>query len=449
MGHEVVIVGGGFGGLYAAQSLRRAPVRVTLVDRRNFHLFQPLLYQVAIGGLSPANVAAPLRAILKKQANARVLLAEVVGVAARRRVVILRDGEIGFDTLILAAGARHHYFGHDAWERDAPGLKTIEDATEIRRRILLAFERAERLRDPVELEATLTFVIVGGGPTGVELAGAIAETARGTLRRDFRAIDPSRARIRLVEAGDRILAGFPPELSTRAADALRRLGVGVETGTSVADVTAESVLLRTGDGGERRVAARTVLWAAGVAASPLARALAEETGVSLDRAGRVVVGPDLTVPGYPEIFVIGDMAHVVGADRQPLPGVATVAMQQGRYVARRIAERLRQRESGAATDVSTETGGTLAGQAAAAGAFRYRDPGIMATIGRAAAVARIGRFQFSGYPAWLLWLFVHLVHLIEFQNRLLVLIQWAWNYFTRNRAARLITGEERRGSGKT
>jgi NADH dehydrogenase len=417
--HQVVIVGGGFGGLYTARHLGRIPVEVTLLDRRNFHLFQPLLYQVAAGGLSPANIASPLRAVLKDQKNTRVLLAEVVDVDVAGRRVILSDGTVPYDTLVVAAGARHHYFGHPEWEKLAPGLKTIEDATDIRRRVLLAFEAAERESDPARRQAWLTFVIVGAGPTGVELAGTIAELAHHTLRQNFRASDPASARILLLEGTDRVLPPFPPDLSTRAAEQLRDLGVTVRPNCIVTDVRPEGVTVQESKQTEH-VPARTVLWAAGVDASPLAKVLAKATGASLDRAGRVAVQPDLTLPGHPELFVIGDMANFSHQGGKPLPGVATVAMQQARYVAELIQKRLRS--------------GTLP-------PFQYHDPGSMATIGRAAAVAMLGRWHFSGYVAWLMWLFIHLINLIQFENRVQVLLQWAWAYVTRNRAARLITGE--------
>lgn len=418
---HVVIIGGGFGGLYAARSLRRAPVRVTLVDRRNFHLFQPLLYQVATGALSPANIASPLRAVLQKQANARTLLAEVVDIDAGNRRVVLHDGTLTYDTLIVAAGARHHYFGHDEWEKLAPGLKTIEDATEMRRRILLAFEAAEAETDPERRNAWLTFVVVGGGPTGLELAGAVAELARHTLRNNFRSIDPASATILLVEGTDRVLPPYPPVLSAKAARQLEQLGVTVRTGAVVTDIQTDAVTVRIGQASES-IRTRTVLWGAGVQASPLGRALEKSAGVKLDRSGRVHVEPDLSVPGRPEIFVIGDLANFSYQGEKPLPGVAPVAMQQGRYAAALIAARLR--------------GATLP-------PFHYKDRGSMATIGRAAAVADLGWAHFSGFSAWLLWLFIHLLYLVQFQNRLLVLLQWAWNYVTRNRSARLITGPDR------
>jgi NADH:ubiquinone reductase (H+-translocating) len=418
--HRVVIVGGGFGGLYAARALRKAPVEVTLVDRRNFHLFQPLLYQVATGALSPANIAAPLRAVLKRQRNATVLLAEVVDFNLADRLVVLKDGLLPYDSLIVAAGARHHYFGHDEWEEYAPGLKTIEDATTIRRKVLSAFERAERSADPDGRRALMTFVIVGGGPTGVELAGAVAEVAHHTLRGNFRSINPASARVLLLEAMDRVLGTYPPKLSQKAERQLERLGVTVWVNTAVTDVGPDRVTVRTGERVEV-VRTYTVLWGAGVQASPLAAALAKASGASLDRAGRVVVQPDCSVPGHPEVFVIGDMANYSHQTGKPLPGVAPVAMQQGRYVAELIQARLR--------------GETKP-------PFHYKDKGSMATIGRAAAVADLGWVWLSGWLAWMAWLFVHILYLIQFDNRVLVLFQWAWNYFTRNRSARLITGED-------
>jgi NADH dehydrogenase len=423
---HVVIIGGGFGGLYAAQRLSRAPVRVTLLDRRNFHLFQPLLYQVATGGLSPANIAAPLRAVLKRQENAEVWLAEVVDIDVPGRRVLLEDGgSLSYDTLVVAAGVRHDYFGNDHWEALAPGLKTIEDATAIRRRILFAFEAAERTSDPEQRRSWLTFVIVGAGPTGVELAGAVGELALHTLRGNFHHFDPAAAQIHLVEGADRVLPHYASTLSAKAARALARLGVAVRVSTTVTDIQAGSVTFQCGAQFER-IAARTVLWAAGVAASPLGKALAGGAGAKLDRAGRVMVEPDLTLPGHPEIFVIGDMAHADSADGSPLPGVAPVAMQQGRFVAEAIVHRLR-------------------GEPCPH--FRYRDRGSMATIGRAAAIVDLGWIRFSGFLAWLTWLFVHLMYLVAFGNRLLVLLQWAGNYITRNRSARLITGSmDERGS---
>lgn len=414
---KVVIVGGGFGGLHAARGLRRAPVEVTLIDRRNFHLFQPLLYQVATGGLSPGDICAPLRAVLRRQKNTRVLLAEARDLDPVRRRLILADGELPYDFLVVATGARHHYFGRQEWERFAPGLKTVEDATEMRRRILLAFEAAEREPDPDKRRAWLTFVVVGAGPTGVELAGALGEIANHTLREDFRAIRPQEARIFLIEYAGRVLPGYPPDLSAKAERALIRHYVRPLTGVKVVEIDSEGVVLERRDGTRERIAARTVLWAAGVQASEMGRVLAERAGAELDKAGRVIVAPDLTLPGRPEIFVIGDLACAF-QDGAPLPGVAPVAIQQGRYVARAIRARLR-------------------GEPVPP--FRYRDKGTLATIGRHHAVADFKWLRFNGFPAWVTWLFVHLLYLVGFQNRLLVLIQWAFHYFTFNRGARLIT----------
>ncbi len=415
----MVIAGGGFAGLYCALSLRRTPAEITLVDRRNFHLFQPLLYQVATGALSPGEIASPLRVVLSRQRNVRVWMAEVVDVDLPERRVLLSDsGALAYDTLVVAAGSRHHYFGHPEWEVLAPGLKTIEDAARIRGHIFAAFEAAERESDSEERRALLTFVIVGGGPTGVELAGALGEIANDTLRNDFRHIDPPESNILLVESGGRVLTSFPPKLSDRAERSLIKLGVRTLLGAVVTSVDREGVIVRTGDG-TRRIRTRTVLWAAGVEASPLARLLAERTGAGIDKSGRVSVEPDLSLRGHPEILVLGDMARCE-QEGEPLPGVAPVAMQQGRYAARLIAARLERR--------------SLA-------PFRYRDKGNLATIGRASAVAVLGRFRFSGLFAWVLWLFVHLLYLVEFENRLLVLIEWAYNYLTFNRGARLITGK--------
>lgn len=361
-----------------------------------------------------------MREILKRQRNVQVLLAEACGIDAAQRQIILRDGTIGFDTLILAAGARHHYFGHDEWEEFAPGLKTIEDATEIRRRVLLAFEAAEREPDPDRVKALLTFVLVGGGPTGVEMAGALAEIARDTLKNNFRTINPASAHIILLEGTDRILPPFPPSLSSKAKASLERLGVAVRTGDVVSDVKKDQVTVRHGEVTEI-IPTHTIIWAAGVQASSLAKALAQVTGAPLDRAGRVVVQPDLSVPGYPDIFVIGDMANFSHQTGKSLPGVAPPAMQEGKYVAQLISARL--------------TGKTLP-------PFLYKDRGSLATIGRASAVADLGWLHLSGYLAWLIWIFVHLMNIIEFQNRFVVLVQWAWNYFTRDRSARLITGKD-------
>lgn len=416
--HRVVLVGAGFGGLYAAQALKRPPIDLTVIDRRNFHLFQPLLYQVATGGLSPGEIASPVRHVLSRQRNARVWLAEVRDIDVERRCVCLDDGEAGYDTLILATGAHHHYFGHADWEPLAPGLKTIEDATEIRRRILLAFECAEREPDAAARRAWLTFAIVGAGPTGVELAGALGEIANDTLRHDFRRINPAEAAILLVEGADRVLPSFPPDLSAKAERALSELGVRTLTHSTMTAMDSGSVTVRTGDSVER-IPAKTVLWAAGVQASELGKIISQRTGAPLDRAGRVVVEPDLTVRGHPEIFVIGDLANFSHQTGQPLPGVAPVAMAEGRHVARAIRSRLR-------GEVPPP--------------FRYFDKGTLATIGRNKAVAAFGRLHISGPVAWFVWLFVHLMYLVEFDNRLLVLIEWIYDYITRNRGARLITG---------
>lgn len=417
--HKVVIIGGGFGGLSTARALRRAPVDITLIDRNNYHSFQPLLYQVATGSLSPANIASPLRQILKNQRNATVLLAEATHIDTSRRCVILSDGELEYDSLIVAAGASHQYFGHMEWEKYAPGLKTINDATHIRSRMLLAFEAAERETNPEKLRAWLTFIIVGGGPTGIELAGALGEIANDTLRNDFRHIDPSKARIILVEGTDRILQSYPPRLSAAAKRALENLGVTVRTNTMVTDVMQHSVRIHCG-GQDEEVPARTVLWAAGVLASPLGQALKEEAGATLDNLGRVIVQPDMTIPGHPEIFVIGDLANFSHQSGKPLPGVAQPAIQEGRFVAKTIQQRLR----GDATKN-----------------FHYFDKGNLATIGRHEAVADLNWLQVSGLPAWVLWLTVHIAYIIQFQNRLLVMVQWAWLYFSYDRAARLITGD--------
>jgi len=406
---HVVVVGGGFGGLNAARALAGQPVRVTLLDRRNHHLFRPLLYQVATAALNASDIAAPLRSVLRRARNVTVLLAEVERVDLAERRLVLDRGAIGYDALILAAGAGHSYFGHDDWEAFAPGLKSLEDALEIRRRVLLAYESAEREADGAEQRALLTFVVVGGGPTGVELAGALAEIARQTIARDFRVIDPTKARVVLIEGGPRVLASFPPSLSDRARRALERIGVEVRTGSIVTRVTADAVWL----GGEQ-IRARTVLWAAGVAAAPLTRTL----GVSLDRADRVPVEADLSIPGHPDAFAIGDMSLCRGPSGTPLPGLAPVAIQQGRHAADNVLRRL----SGRPTR-----------------AFRYRDRGSMATIGRAAAVATVGGIQLWGLVAWLAWLLVHIMFLIGFRNRFLVLFEWAWAYISWQRGARLIT----------
>jgi len=410
-GPHVVIVGGGFAGLEAARALRKAPVRVTLLDSRNHHLFQPLLYQVATAGLSPGDIAAPIRRIVRRYRNVRVLLARAEAVSPDARRLILSDGGwLDYDFLVLATGATHSYFGHDEWAAHAPGLKSVEEALEIRRRVLFAFEAAEREPDPARQRALLTFVVVGGGPTGVELAGALAELSRHTLAREYHAFDPRSARVILCEGSDRLLEAYPPELSEKARAQLEGLGVTVWTGTYVSAIDAAGVQL-----GEERIGARTVLWAAGVQATPIARSL----GAELDRAGRVLVEPDLSVPGRPEVFVVGDLAAARQPDGSCAPGVAPAAMQMGRHVGRAIRS-------------------TLDGEARPA--FEYVDKGSMATVGRARAVADLGWAHLSGFLAWIAWLVIHLFFLIGFRNRVLVLFQWAWAYWTYQRGARLITG---------
>ncbi len=407
---HVVIVGAGFAGLYAAQALRRARVRITLLDRHNHHTFQPLLYQVATGGLNPSDIAAPIRRILRKQANARVLLADVTHIDVEKREVVYRGGRVGYDILVVAAGATHSYFGHDEWSKHAPGLKSIEDALDIRRRVFIAYEAAELETDPARRRALMTFVVVGAGPTGVELAGALAEIATHTLLHDFRNIDPAESRIVLLEGAKDVLPVYKNELCQKARRQLEELGVEVRTQALVTSIDEGGVWL-----GEERLPARTVLWAAGVAASPLARSL----GAPLDRAGRVQVNPDLTSPGHDDIYVIGDLAALV-QDGAPVPGVAPAAIQEGRHAALNIKK-------------------TLEGKPRAP--FRYVDKGSLATIGRAAAVADFGAFKMSGYLAWLAWFAIHIFFLIGFRNRFVVMFQWAWSYMTYDRGARLITGD--------
>ncbi|WP_422032980.1 NAD(P)/FAD-dependent oxidoreductase [Reyranella sp.] len=410
---RIVIVGAGFGGLSAAHALSGAAADVTVIDRRNYHLFQPLLYQVATAGLSPAQIASPIRAILRRAANVRVVMGKVSGVDIVRRTVRVDDREIPYDQLVLATGARHSYFGHDEWERVAPGLKKIDDATAIRRRILTAFEHAEAAETQEARRRFLTFVVIGGGPTGVEMAGSIAELAHVALRHDFRTIDPREARILLVEASPRVLAAFPPVLSTAARGALERLHVEVRLGMPVSNCDEAGVTI-----GEEHVPAATIVWAAGVAAS----AAADWLGAEKDRIGRVPVGADLTVPGHPEIFVVGDTASVAGKDGQPLPGLAPVAKQQGTYVARVLRAR-------------------LAGKPAPP-PFHYYNYGTMATIGRRSAVADFGWLRLDGTLAWLMWGLIHISFLIGFRNRLIVMLDWMWSYVTFQSGARLITGSE-------
>lgn len=418
--HRVVIIGGGFGGLYAAKTLRNAPVRVTLIDRRNFHLFQPLLYQVATGIICPGEIASPIRHILRRQKNTRVLLGEVTDINPVDKTLILADGGIEYDTLIVATGMENYYYGHEDWREYAPGLKTIEDGAKIRQKIFFAFEVAEREKDPEVRRDWLTFVIVGSGPTGVELSGMVSEIAKKTLREDFRSIRPEESKIILVDLATRILPSYPSDLSRKARISLERLGVTIRNGVRVQSIDDCGVTIEGPDGREN-IGSRTILWAAGVTASPLGGILAKKTGAHLDGSRRVMVNSDLTLPSYPDIFVIGDLACVRGNDGRPLPGVAPVATQQGRFVARAIRARL---------------SGDKAPHA-----FRYFDKGTLAVIGRNAAVADIGRMHFSGALAWLLWIFVHLMLLVKFENRVVVFTRWAFQYFTFNRGSRQLRTE--------
>lgn len=419
MAHRVVIIGGGFGGLYAAKAFRKLPVDLTVIDRRNYHLFQPLLYQVATGALSPGEIASPIRHVLYRQKNTRVLMGEVDDVDAAARAVILQGGErVPYDTLIVATGATHHYFGHPEWEKNAPGLKSVEDATEMRGKILRAFERAEMEHDAQARQALLTFVVVGGGATGVELAGALGEIANDTLKHDFRRINPRETRIFLVEGEDRVLPSFPPDLSGHAERSLVRLNVQVRVKARVTAVDANGVVVCAA-GKEETIPAKTVLWAAGVRASSLGQVLHDRAGAPLDKAGRVIVERDLSTPGHPEILVIGDLASYTHQTGKPLPGVAQVAMQMGGYTAGLTRARLEGRMIAP---------------------FHYFDKGNLAAIGRAAAVAELGKIHLWGWVAWVIWLFVHIAYLIGFDNRLVVMMEWAYNYFTFNRGARLITG---------
>ncbi|PYQ27220.1 MAG: FAD-dependent oxidoreductase [Acidobacteria bacterium] len=414
---RIVIIGGGFGGLYTARGLRHAEADITLVDRHNYHLFQPLLYQVATAALNPSDIAAPIRSIVRHQVNISVVLGDAIGIDVDAKRVQLADGMLDYDFLVVAAGATHSYFAHPEWERDAPGLKTIDDALEIRRRVLTAYEAAERESDPAKQAEWLTFVIIGAGPTGVELAGALSEIARQTMVRDFRHIKPESARVILLEGMNRVLPPYPPGLSASAKKQLESLGVEVITGAFASDVNDREVRLA----GDRVIPTRTVLWAAGVQASPLAKSL----GVPLDRAGRVLVEPDLTIPGHKEVFVIGDLAAVKQRDGTFVPGVAPAAIQEGQHTAYNLDR-------------------ALEGQPLRA--FRYRDKGSLATIGRAAAVADLGKIKLSGFLAWIAWLAIHIFFLIGFRNRFLVITQWAWAYLTYQRGARLITRDDKMSS---
>ncbi|WP_425216968.1 NAD(P)/FAD-dependent oxidoreductase [Tumidithrix helvetica] len=418
--HHTIVVGGGFGGLYAAKELAKLPIKVTLIDKRNFHLFQPLLYQVATGTLSPADIASPLRAVLANKKNTTVLMAEVADIDPQaKKVVLTSQEELSYDSLIVATGVSHHYFGNEQWADLAPGLKTVEDAINMRRRILGAFEIAEKETDPEKRKALLTFVVIGGGPTGVELAGAMADLANHTLKNEFTGIDTTEAKILLLEGFDRILPPYPPELSAAAEKSLTQLGVEVKTRALVTNIENHVVTYRCGDRVEH-VEAKTILWAAGVKASAMGKTLADRTGATLDRVGRVTVEADMAIAGYPNIFVIGDLANYAHQGDKPLPGVAPVAMQQGEFVARLIESRVKGKP---------------------APKFRYRDRGSLAVIGRNAAVVDLGFIQFTGIIAWLTWTFLHILYLVEFDNQLIVLLQWGYNYFTRNSGARLITGQ--------
>ena len=418
--HEVVIVGGGFGGLYAAKTLANAKVNVTLIDKRNFHLFQPLLYQVATGTLSPSDISAPLRSVFSKSKNTKVLLGEVSDINPKTQRVIFGDESIPYDTLILATGANHSYFGKDNWKEFAPGLKTVEDAIEMRRQIFSAFEAAEKESDPAKRRALLTVVIVGGGPTGVELSGAIAELAYQTLKEDFRNIDTSETKILLLQGGDRILPHIAPELSKVAIESLQKLGVIIHTQTRVTNIENDIVTFKQ-NGELTEIPSKTILWAAGVQGSALGKILAERTDVECDFSARVIVEPDLTIKDYKNIFVIGDLANFSHQNGKPLPGVAPVAKQQGEYVGKLIKRRLQDR--------------TLP-------EFKYNDVGSLAMIGQNLAVVDLGFIKLTGFIAWLFWLVIHIYFLIEFDTKLVIVIQWAWNYITRNRRSRLITGKE-------
>lgn len=421
--HRVVIVGAGFAGLYAAKKLYHPSIEVTLIDKRNFHLFQPLLYQVATGVLSARDISSPIRAVLNRHKNINVMMGKVVDIdTTQQKVRLANSQEVPYDSLIVATGVSHQYFGNDHWSDIAPGMKTIEDALEVRRRILLVFEALEHETDPDIRQALSTFVVVGGGPTGVELAGALAELAYGTLRNDFRSLDTSEIRILLIQSQNRLLPHYSPELSAKAEASLRKIGVSVQTGTRVTDMDGHSVILKQGDQ-VQKIQAQTILWTAGVKASPMSKMLAMRTAAPLDKVGRVIVEPDFSVPGYPNIFVIGDLCHYAHHQNgEPLPGIAPVAMQEGQYVAKHIRNGLMEK---------------------ATRPFCYRDAGRLAVIGRNSAVIEFGALKLAGFPAWVAWLFIHIYFLIEFDNKLVVLLQWAWNYFTRQRGNRIITELEK------
>lgn len=417
---KVVIIGGGFGGLYAAKSMGKLPVDVTLLDRRNYHLFQPLLYQVATGGLSPGDIASPIRAVLKKCSNVKTYYEEAIDIDPETRRVKTRQRDFPYDVLVLATGSNNNYFGNDSWEKYAPGLKSIEDATDIRRRILRAFELAEKEADPARRKELLRIAVIGGGPTGVEICGAIAELAKSTLKGNFRIIEPSEARIILVEGSERILQQFPEDLSRKAVRSLEKLGVEVRTGTMVNEISEGRIVFKSDDNSEE-MAAGVIVWAAGVKVNKLGKTFAEKVGAETDRSGKIIVERDLTIPSHPEIFIIGDLAHYAHQTGQPLQGLAPVAMQEGHYVAKVLNARIKNRK---------------------VKPFRYFNKGSLAVIGRNSAVADFGKLRFSGFLAWLIWIFVHIAYLIEYDNKLLVMFQWAWDYFTRKRGARLITWED-------
>jgi len=415
--HHVVIVGGGFGGLYAAQSVAKSQVKVTLIDKRNFHVFQPLLYQVATGGLSPADISSPIRALVNQNKNIQVLMGEVVDIDPDRKTVKLQHKEITYDSLIVATGVTHQYFGNEKWEDFAPGLKTIEDALEIRRRIFIAFEAAEKETNPEKHQEWLTFAIIGAGPAGVELAGALAEVAHGTLKEDFRNIDTSKSKIILFSSRETILPTYPEKLSLKAQKSLERLGVTVVTGARAIDIQKDSLTVRIGDKIET-ISAKTILWTAGMKATEMSKILAERTGAEVDRSGRIIVDKDFQMSKYDNIFAIGDLANYSHQEDKPLPGIAPVAMQEGQYVARLIRSRMK--------------GESIA-------PFYYFDSGSLAVIGKHEAVVDLGFIKLSGFLAWCVWMFIHVFYLLEFDNKLIVMIQWAWNYFTFSKGARLIT----------